>query len=395
METTGIETKTVLKAVRDIVPALRDNGLEAENRRWIPDENMDLLEKAGVFRMATPKVFGGLELSLSDQAKVLAEIARGCASTSWVAMVWASSAWMAGLYPEELQRELFADPSVRISGGFTPSGALTPTEGGYRLSGTWRFNSGCRGADWNMAMALLERPDGSFTEAIALVPMSEFTIADDWHTSSLAATGSSSSSVQDLFVPAHRVVTFDEPPADVAGAEVPAVAEAGTGRAYGLYGFLFSQAVGTFLGIAQGALELFLERLPGRGISYTSYTDQAQHPLTQIQIATAASKIAAAEALAEGLYTVLQGHADAGTEPTLEERARVRAHSAYAAQLAKEAVELLYGASGATVIQRAVPLQRFHRDIQGLALHGWILLNPNLEVYGRVLLGLDPDTQLL
>ncbi|MFJ8045974.1 acyl-CoA dehydrogenase family protein [Kitasatospora sp. NPDC096147] len=395
MEITGIETETVLKAVREIVPKLRENGAEAESRRWIPDENLDLLEKAGVFRIATPRVFGGLELSLADQAEVLAEIARGCASSSWVAMVWASSAWMAGLYPEQLQRELFADPSVRISGGFTPSGALTPDGEGYRLSGSWRFNSGCRGADWNMAMAILERPDGSVTEAIALVPMAEFTIADDWHTSALAATGSSTSSVQDLFVPAHRVVTFDEPPAEEAGAEPPAAGEAGTGRAYGLYGFLFSQAVGTFLGIAKGALELFVERLPGRGISYTSWTDQAQHPLTQIQVATASTKIAAAEALADGLYTVLQAHADAGTEPTLEERARVRAHSAYAAQLAKEAVEILHGASGATVIQRSVPMQRFHRDIQGLALHGWILLHPNLEVYGRVLLGLDPDTQLL
>lgn len=389
MANIGTDVASVLEAVRSVVPKLRENGQEAENRRWLPDENIALLDKAGVFRMATPRRFGGLDFSLEDQSRVLAEIARGCPSSSWVAMVWVSSAWMVTLYSEELQEEIFSSGSARISGGFSPTGTLTPVEGGYLLNGTWGFNSGCHGADWNMMLGFVERPDGSLDDAIAMVPVSEFTLADDWNASSLAATGSSTATAKDVFVPAHRVVI----PAEAeAGAEIPAPPP---GRGYSLYSFLFSQSVSTFIGIARGAHEMFLERLPNRGISSTPWDKQSRHPLTHIQVATAASKIAAAEALATGMYRVLQERADANEEPTIEERAAVRGHSAYAVQLAKEAVEILYNASGASVIKREVPLQRFHRDIQGLALHGWILLSSNMEVYGRVILGLEPDTPLL
>ncbi|WP_405810148.1 acyl-CoA dehydrogenase family protein [Streptomyces sp. NBC_00210] len=385
------DVAAVLEAVRDIVPKLRENGLEAENLRWLPDENIELLEKAGVFRLATPRHFGGLEFSLADQAKVFAEIARGCPSTAWIASVWVSSVWMVTLFPEALQKDVFARSSVRISGGFTPSGVLKPTEGGYVLNGAWKFNSGARGAHWNVASSVIEGPDGSYEEAIALVPMSDFTLEDDWHTSSVSATGSSTSIATDVFVPEHRVVPTDPAAFEAA---LPADYEP-TGREYGLYSYVIAQGVAVLVGIARGAYELFLERLPGRGITYTSWTDQTQHPLTQIQVATAESKIAAAEALMDRTYATLQHRADAGEQPSLGEKAAVRGHGAYAVQLAKEAVEILFNASGATAIQRSVPIQRFHRDIQGLALHGMILLNPSLEVHGRVLLGLDPDTPLL
>ncbi|MFI6084346.1 acyl-CoA dehydrogenase family protein [Streptomyces sp. NPDC051217] len=393
MANIGTDVASVLEAVRSIAPKLRENGQEAENRRWLPDENIALLDKAGVFRIATPRRFGGLDFSLEDQSRVLAEIARGCPSSSWVSMVWVSSAWMVTLYSEELQKEIFSSPSTRISGGFSPTGTLVPVEGGYVLNGTWGFNSGCHGADWNMMLAFVERPDGSLDDAVAMVPVSEFTLTDDWNASSLAATGSSTATAEDVFVPAHRVIIPSEAEAAAAaGAEVPALP---AGRGYSLYSFLFSQSVSTFIGIARGAYDLFLERLPNRGISSTPWDKQSDHPLTQIQVATAASKIAAAEALAAGMYRTLQERADANEEPTLEERAAVRGHSAYAVQLAKEAVEILFNASGASVIKREVPLQRFHRDIQGLALHGWILLSSNMEVYGRVIVGLDPDTPLL
>ncbi len=128
MADNGTGVAAVLDAVRSTVPRLRENGLEAESDRWLPEENIELLDKAGVFRMATPRRFGGLELSLEDQSTVLAEIARGCPASSWVAMVWVSSAWMVSLYPEPLQQEVFSGPSARISGGFSPTGTLTPTE---------------------------------------------------------------------------------------------------------------------------------------------------------------------------------------------------------------------------------------------------------------------------
>lgn len=392
MAMANVEATSVLGAVRDIVPKLRHNGLEAENRRWIPDENIDLLDKAGVFQIAVPRRFGGLDLPLADQFEVLAEIARGCGSTGWVSMVWVSTTWLTTLFPDKAQEEVFGAGSVRISGGFTPGGTLVSSEKGYLLNGSWRFNTGCQGADWNITAAILEGPDGPVGEAVAIVPMTDLSIADDWHVSAASATGSATSTAKDLFVPAYRVVDAEEAVLGTTGDRSNVGA---TGRNYGLYGFVMAEAVASYVGIARGAFELFLERIPGRGIAYTSWSDQSQHPLTQIQVATAANKIAAAEALAAGFMRLLQERADAGEQPTWKEKATLRGQCAYAIQLAKEAVEVLYTASGASVIQRNVPFQRFHRDIQGLSLHGFMNLNTNLEVHGRVLLGLDPATPFL
>ncbi|GAA2266889.1 acyl-CoA dehydrogenase family protein [Streptomyces amakusaensis] len=392
MTSTGTAVESVLEKIEKIVPRLRENGEASEERRWILDENIELLAAADVFRVATPSRFGGLGLSLAEQCRVLAEISRGCGSTGWVSMVWISNAWVATLYPDRAQEEIFSNPSVRISGGFTPSGTLTPTEGGYLLNGSWRFNTGCRGADWNVAAALLELPDGSHEDLVAILPMSEFTIADDWHTSGAVATGSSTSTAENVFVPEHRVVSFEHAVLNSTPGRADVSAD---GRDYGLFSFVMAECAAVFTGIARGAYELFLGRLPGRSITYTSWSDQRQHPLTQIQVATAANKIAAAEGLANGWLKVLQERADAGEQPTIEEKTAVRGQAAYAIQLAKEAVEVLHNASGASVIQRSVPIQRLHRDSQALSLHALLLLSTNLETYGRALLGLDPESPLL
>ncbi|MDQ0932818.1 acyl-CoA dehydrogenase family protein [Streptomyces turgidiscabies] len=389
---TDSQAESVLQAIREAVPTLRANGEEAERRRWIPEENIALLEKAGVFRIATPARFGGLDLSLADQVKVLREIGRGCGSTAWLAMVWVSSVGLCTLYNDQAQAEVFAGGSVRISGGFSPTGTLTPTEGGYVLNGAWRFNSGCRGAHWNMSAAIVENPDGTHDEAIALVPMSEYEIADDWNTSAAQATGSSTSTAKDVFVPAHRVVGYG----DAIFNSTPGRDEPVTpGRSYGLFTYIMAECAAAYVGLARGAYELFLERIPGRGITYTNWEDQRQHPLVQIDVATAANKIKAAEVLLTEIVDSLQAHADAGEQPPLDEKANVRGQTAFAVQLAKEAVELLYTHSGATAIQRDVPIQRFFRDAEGLALHALVLPSTNLEVQGRVLLGLDPDTVFL
>ncbi|MFC8244118.1 acyl-CoA dehydrogenase family protein [Streptomyces chartreusis] len=386
------ELATVLNAVREAVPALRANGVEAEERRWIPEENIRLLEKAGVFRASVPRAHGGLDLGVADQFKVIAEVARGCPSTGWLTMVWLTSTWCASLYPDRAQEEVFAGGSTRVSIVFAPTGTLTPVDGGYRLTGTWHYNSGVRGADWDLLAAMVERPDGTSEELVALVPVAELEVADDWHVSAGAATGSCSTTARDVFVPAHRVVSLEEAMVSATGDRANTGA---TGRNYGLLGYVLSGVAAAFTGIASGAYELFLDRLPGRGITYTDWTDQKLHPLTQVQVATARNKIDAAEALADLWLEVLQRSADAGEQPTDEEKAVIRGRTAYTAQLAKEAVELLYTASGGSVIRREVAMQRFHRDIQGFALHALVQRDANLEVQGRVLLGMDPGTYFL
>ncbi|MFE2296486.1 acyl-CoA dehydrogenase [Streptomyces sp. NPDC059452] len=392
MTTTDSAVTAVLDEVTALVPTLRGSGPVAEERRWIPDENVELLDKAGVYRLAVPRRFGGLDAPVADQVRILGEIARADTATGWVSMIWVSSSWVPSLFPDRAQEEVYEGGAVRVSTGFTPSGTLTAGEGFYTLSGSWKWMSGARGANWGLLSALLEGPDGTPAPFAALVPFSELAIADDWHASYGAGTGSSTVTAQDVRVPAHRVVSLIE----VLGGSTGERSNTGaTGRNYAFVPFFMAQGASALIGSARGAYELFLERLPGRGITYTSWSDQSQSPVTQIQVAVAANKIAAAEALQEGWLRRLQEHADAGTSPSVEERGEARGRAAFAIQLAKEAVDGLFEASGASVILRDVPFQRYHRDIRGLSLHALFAYNTNQEVHGRAILGLAPDTPFL
>ncbi|MFB7269372.1 acyl-CoA dehydrogenase family protein [Streptomyces sp. NPDC056244] len=392
MTTTDSAVAAVLDEVTGLAATLRESGPEAEERRWIPESNIELLDKAGVFRLSVPRRFGGLEAPLADQVRILSEISRADTATGWVAMIWVSSSWVPSQFSDQAQEEVYAGGSARVSTGFTPTGTLTPTEGGYTLSGSWKWISGSRGANWALLSALLTGPDGTPAPFAALVPFSELSIADDWHASSAAGTGSSTVTAENVTVPAHRVAFLID---ILNGATGDRSNTGATGRNYPFIPFFMAQGASAYIGIAKGAYDLFLDRLPGRGITYTSWTDQSQSPVTQIQVATAANKIAAAEGLQEGWLSLIQRHADAGTQPSVEERAAVRGKAAYAIQLAKEAVDELFEASGASVIMRDVPFQRFHRDIRGLALHALFAFNSNQEVHGRSILGLAPDTPFL
>lgn len=380
-----------LDAVRDLVPALRANGRATEDNRQVPQENIDLLEEAGVFRMVVPRRFGGDDLPLADQYRVLAETARGCGSTGWAAQIWSAAAWVPTLFPEQAQEEVFARGSVKVSAGLTPTGTLTPVEGGFTLNGSWRWVTGCQSADWCNLAALVEGGDAPAPFS-ALVPRSQVSIVDDWDTSAAAGTGSATVVASNVFVPAHRAVLLPE----LLGTGSPDRSNTGaTGRNYPMVPYFMVIGAAVYLGMAKGAFELFMDRIPGRGITYTSWSDQSQSPLTQIQVATAANKIAAAEAMADAWFRRLQELADAGEQPDVEDRARIRGEVGFSVQILKEAVELLHSASGASVIHRDVPFQRFYRDLTGLSLHGLFLPSTNLEVQGRVALGLAPDTVFL
>ncbi|MCC3777916.1 acyl-CoA dehydrogenase family protein [Streptomyces sp. UNOB3_S3] len=391
MSASEIGAAEVLAAVRDIVPTLRDNGRKTEDQRWLVADNLELLEKAGVFRIAVPKKFGGLDLPVADQAEILSEISRGCGSTGWVSMVWISTAWIASLYPDKAQEEIYAEGSVRISGGFTPGGTLKPVEGGYLLNGTWRFNTGIRGAQWNVHAALVEHENGEHEELFAMVPTSDIEIADDWDVFGASGTGSATSTAKDVFVPAHRIVgvdVYDASTRDRWNADLK-------GRNYNLTSYIVATCAPVYLGLAKAALELYLERTPGKPMSYSNWADQAEHPYIQVQVGHAANKIAACEAFQKVWLENIQRAADAGEKMTTEEKAAVRGQVGYVVQATKEAVDTLFGVSSASAILRSTPFQRSFRDIAALSLHGLMTPIGSLEAHGRVLLGLEPGTDYL
>ncbi|GHJ44194.1 acyl-CoA dehydrogenase [Catellatospora sp. TT07R-123] len=390
MELTTVPTAAELaQRASDLVPLLRRNAAWGEQNRRIADESVEALTGAGLLRLRAPSRFGGYEADLRSLVDVITQVGRGDGSTAWTLSVWSICSWLVGLFPDEVQDEVFATPDVRVCGLLSPGGPAIPVDGGYVVSGKWAFNTAVQQSHWNSLVAVTPTPDGGMMPVMALVPASELQIIDDWDTTGLRGTGSVTAAAAELFVPAQRVLPMgpvlheqyaSKTNADVPVYRTPMLLTAAT------------STTGTVLGLAKAAREAFFERLPGRKITYTTYESQADAPITHLQVAEASVRIDEAEFHIYRAASTLDAKGVSGEAWTMEERARVRVDISRAVQLAKEAVDILKTASGASSAYHDVPIQRIARDLEVLSLHAILHPANGLELYGRVACGLEPNT---
>jgi len=81
-------------------------------------------------------------------------------------------------------------------------------DGGYRITGKWRFMSGSQNATWLGAHL---RVAGTKETKTFLYPKSSATFHDIWHTLGLRGTASNEYSVDNLFIPHERAIYRDDP----------------------------------------------------------------------------------------------------------------------------------------------------------------------------------------
>lgn len=379
----------VVERVRELVPTLRSRARETElGRRMAPDTLRDLTE-AGVFRLTLPKDRGGLEAPPWAIADVLASIGRGDPSASWIVALMTALNYWPSLLTDEGAADIFATPDLRITGLIAPTGVATPTEDGVRLTGTWKWNTGGVHSNWVGLAALEQTANGPYPIA-CLVPTDKVTMQDNWDASGMSGTATNIITVEDIFVPRSKIIDV---PAMAAG-KYPE--RAYSGNTYfnrpGVQFFIFISAP-PLLGMARGAMDVYLEQLPGRGITYMNYPSAAEAPLTHHQLVKAQFDLEIAEMYMGKLVELITG--SYGREITLMERIQARAWLGQVARYSKSCVTQLFEASGASTIQHSNPLQRYFRDVTALSLHALIQPTASDELYGRALAGLEPNSTLI
>src|SRR5882724_9239964 len=284
----------LLDRVRALVPNLRARGQEVERLRRVPQESIDELTEAGVFKMSVPAEYGGYELDLATMNEVCAEIARGCCSTSWVVATTTAGTWVAGLYPEEATKDVFDSdgPCANLVISLRGLPTVSRADGGYRITGQWAFGtSSLHVRFFNLGVPYVDE-DGTEDQLVVLLPADQVNVNDDWATTGLRGTGSNSFSVSDVFVPENRAMRISA----LLSEQYPSKAF----RDRELYRAAYVPAFcalssGTALGGARSALEYALQSIHKRGITYTHYQLQAEAPLTHLQLGEAKLKLASAQ----------------------------------------------------------------------------------------------------
>jgi alkylation response protein AidB-like acyl-CoA dehydrogenase len=118
-------------------------------------------------------------------------------------------------------------------------------------------------------------------------------------------------------------------------------------------------------------------------------------PVTHLQVAEAATKVDTAQMLLHAMVDRVERDAAARRVPPLVERARARMDCAYAVRLCLEAVETLVYASGGSGIAESNEVQLAARDVRALNMHGLLNWQTNLEMYGRLLVGLPANSPVI
>ena len=380
---------TLLRRAEELRPLLLSHAEQTDTLRRLPDANVAALKESGLSRLMVPKRFGGYQTSVRTYVEAMAELGRGCGSTAWVASLVNVCAWLAALMPERAQRDIWgADRDAWVAGSLAPNGEAVPVDGGWRVSGRWPWASGCLHAQWAACGIHMTGADGQWSNfGLSLLPIDQVTIEDTWYMVGMKGTGSNTIVAKDVFVPEHRFLPYPQ----AFGGQYRTEFHDETIYRVALVPVTILILAGSQLGVARAALDHVLGRAGSRGITHTNFSKQSDSSGFQLLVADAAMKIETAFLHARRAADDLDRFAEEGHQPDLTARARVRIDTALTARNCREAVELLVQAHGTSSLADSNRLQRLWRDVHVASHHAITEWQVNLEVYGRALLGVEPN----
>jgi alkylation response protein AidB-like acyl-CoA dehydrogenase len=306
------------------------------------------------------------------------EVAKGNGSAGWSVMINFAPLLLHS-WGEKVAREVLGHPHVgpRLAGTvFLTKGKAEArlVDGGYLVEGRWSFASNVWHCPWFMGNFAYIDAQGDEQQGMALMPRSELEIADDWHVEGLKGSGSNSAyTTREVFVPTERAITRAQFMSSMNGYIAAGVHVA---------------ACALVIGCAHGALDTFVESAPSRP-GWRNTGTLASLASAQIAVAKLRAYIDTAE---RGLRAAAERHDDAlasGAAVQADEAALLRYENTLLVHDVRRGLEELAIIIGSAASADTNPINRFIRDARTACLHGVLRPEPEGEMFGRIVLGLD------
>lgn len=369
------ELAKLLEAARVLRPLLRENQARTEEEGRYSPEVHEYFVEHGFYKTLLPQRFGGLELSPDAYFAVIAEIGRGCPSTAWsLSLASAHTLTLSSYWPLAAQERIFGQHGYMVApaSGNPRSSTITPVEGGYRISGTWRYCSGAPYSTHFFPTVLIPATDETpERRAWAVLERSQYEVLNDWGGDrgpiGMRGSGSNGIKVEDAFVPEELVV--DEYFAT--GMATPTIGYEIHGNPMysgAFFGFAEGEVTAATLGAGYAALDEY-ERIiqttrapfhPG-----SPARDTLEDYLKPFGIALAKLDAAAGALFDTGRRYEEYGRRLVAGEGVFDESSAMRLNNAYliAEELVWEAVQLLMRMAGTTFTMDGQRMQRYFRDL--------------------------------
>ncbi|MER7012747.1 acyl-CoA dehydrogenase family protein [Saccharopolyspora sp. NPDC000359] len=373
---TGLELTPAEAVARAeaIAAGLVDRQAETEQRTYCAPDIHEQFLTAGLYRLLVPRRYGGHELDAGTFARVCMAISRGCPSTGWMYLFGAAHALVvSSLFEERAQQELFAGGDFICPATVAPAGEARRVDGGWLLTGTWRYCSGSPYATHFLGHTMVQREgDPEPRPLMFVIPRESWRLEEDWGAQlGLRGSGSHGITATDAFVPDHltvdRLLSMVDPAEDMPGRALHDNPEYGGGA----LSFMLLELGFLAVGMAQGALDAYDELMRARTTSFWPIVPRTEDPDFQSRYGEAAGMIAAAEAAV--LDAVRQWHDLSARGPqaiTREGELRLALIGREAVRLCWHAVEgQLFPTAGSSSVRAGERIERVWRDMSMLHSH--------------------------
>ena len=392
-----IDTQPVVQAAAALQPTLRRYREEIEREQRLPPVLVEQLHAAGFYRMVIPRSLGGLQVDPLTYLRVVELLAEGAGSVGWNVCNNSIGQLVTLGLPDEGVHEIYPPEHATVIAGTAVQGGgqAVPVEGGYRVSGHWTFGSGCQEAVWMLgSFQILDegeprrRPDGGSLYWRGVFRREEAKIVPgSWDVAGLRGTGSFDWTVQDVFLPERRTCPHVGVPLDNQWSRWPGITYALPSQAW--VGPHHSSVI---TGIARAGIDaliaLAVEKTP-RGRTGML----CENPQVQDAVGRADAILNAGRVYRSATITELWNTIATGKETTLEQRARCRLASTYAADSAREAMDLVYRLGGSTSFKRESRLAECWRDLH--VVGQTVTIAPErYPIGGRAYLGMETGPRL-
>jgi alkylation response protein AidB-like acyl-CoA dehydrogenase len=381
---------SLVMRARQLQPLIQSAADRIESEREIPADVLSALYDAGLFRMLIPRSCGGEELDPATFFEAMEAIAMADASVAWCIGQNSGVSMAAAYLDPRVAQAIFSNPQAAVASGPPDRNAkAVMVDGGYRVTGNWTFASGSRHSQWLGGHSTVCERDGSprlgpdgkpLEQRTMLFPKSSATMTDVWQVMGLKGTGSDNYAVKDLFVPEAYSFTRES-----------AADRRESGPLYrfsifNMFGVAFSAVA---LGIARKTLDDFIT-LAKEKVPFTSTALLRDNGLIQSQVGLSEARLQAARTYVLDTFRRLYALLSDGDSLTHEQRINNRIVTTYAIQQAREVVNFVYHAAGATAIFESNPFERRFRDLHTVTQQGQGHY-ANFEALGQTLLGTPPS----
>ncbi len=350
-------TGELLASVDAIAGLLQEGASDADRSGRLTPVVVEALRSKGFWRMRLCRELGGLELPIVAQIEIIAALAAEDTSAAWCTMVSNNGlAVLGSTMPQPALDRIFAHGVPACSAVAAPGGMVTPADGGYLLTGTWRLASSVHHAEWISAAALVER-DPSRVLPLA-IPARDVDLVDSWNVVGLAGTGSNDFKLTDYFLPSSLTGREHNPYGQIRGT-----------RRYDLIDLDYIESY-EHLAFAIGVGRRALRELRAASAAPPSARHVSDREVVQKELGRAVVRLQAIEALAYSLYDRID-RAAVG-EPQAwsgADRYLPRALAASATEVALECVQLAFHRAGLLALHSPNIFDKLLRDMSVAATH--------------------------